>query len=177
MGYTTDFYGAFDIEPTLKDDHRAYLVAFSQTRHMMRDTSKLEGMPDPLRKAVGLPLGALGEFFIGEVPDGMQYWEWESNDESILDQNNEAPSQPGLWCNWEPTQDGAALRWDGGEKFYNYIEWLNYLIDNFFKPWGYVLNGEVEWQGEERDDQGRIVVKENKVTILYPHITWVPMNP
>ena len=55
------------------------------------------------------------------------------------------------------------LEWDGGEKFYYYIEWLKYLIDKFFQPWGVILNGEIEWTGEDRDDLGKIVVKDNVV--------------
>ena len=55
------------------------------------------------------------------------------------------------------------MEWDGGEKFYNYVEWLEYLIKNFFEPWGYSLNGSVNWQGEEDEDNGTIVVKHNEV--------------
>ena len=75
------------------------------------------------------------------------------------------PDAPGVWCQWIPCDEGAGIEWDGVEKFYNYIEWLDYLIDHFLKPWGYVLNGEVEWQGEERNDLGRIVVRDNAVVV------------
>lgn len=49
-----------------------------------------------------------------------------------------------LYCQWVPTEDGEGIKWDGGEKFYSYTKWLQYLIDNFLIPNGYVLNGEVE---------------------------------
>lgn len=74
---------------------------------------------------------------------------------------------PGYWCQWIIGKDydgEEALIWDEGEKFYNYVEWLEYLIKNFFEPEGYVLNGEVEYQGEASDDFGTIEVKDNKVT-------------
>jgi hypothetical protein len=38
---------------------------------------------------------------------------------------------------------------------------LEYLIDHFLAPWGYVLNGEVNWQGEREDDTGKIIVADN----------------
>ena len=62
--------------------------------------------------------------------------------------------------------------WNGGEKFYNYIEWLEYLIKNLLEPWGYALNGEVTWQGEERDDIGKLIVTNNKVSVKNGTIKW-----
>ncbi len=38
--------------------------------------------------------------------------------------------------------------WNGAEKFYNYVEWLQYLIDKILAPRGYTLNGECQWFGE-----------------------------
>lgn len=80
---------------------------------------------------------------------------------------------PGFWCQWVPTEDGWGLEWDGNEKFYNYVEWLDVLIKKFFIPWGITLNGDVEWFGEEHDDRGIIRVRDNVVkayeaTITYP---------
>jgi len=161
MGYTTDFYGEFDITPALKPEHRAYLAQFAEIRHMRRDNAKLEGKPDPLREAVGLPLGVEGEFYVG-TKDKLASQEW--HDESVLDGNREASTQPGLWCQWVPSDDGTALVWDEGEKFYEYEAWLDYLIENFLKPWGYTVSGEVEWQGEDRDDAGLLVVENNVVS-------------
>lgn len=74
--------------------------------------------------------------------------------------------QPGLWCQWvieEPIEGEQYLVWDGGEKFYNYVEWLKYLINHFFEPWGIKLNGTIEWEGEDPKDRGRIIVTDNMV--------------
>jgi hypothetical protein len=81
---------------------------------------------------------------------------------------------PGLWCQWT-IQDGGdhgeedgvdVLAWDGGEKFYEYIAWLKYYINKFFEPWGIKLNGEVDWEGEDSEDFGKIVVVDNVVKVL-----------
>ena len=85
----------------------------------------------------------------------------------FADTRHEEEGVPGYWCQW--VINGNKLVWDGGEKFYNYVEWLEYLIDNYFAPNDYVLNGEVEYQGEDYDDFGRIIVTDNEVSIKYGH--------
>jgi hypothetical protein len=63
-----------------------------------------------------------------------------------------------------PSPEGDELRWDQGEKFYDYVEWLGYVIEHFMKPWGRVLDGEVEWQGDDSDDSGKIIVASNVIS-------------
>ncbi len=41
--------------------------------------------------------------------------------------------------------------------------WLRLLIEHYLAPRGYVLHGEVTWEGEERDDCGTVFVKDNQV--------------
>lgn len=165
MGYTTDFSGEFDISPAIKPEHEKYINTFSHTRRMQRDPSKVESLPDPVRAAVGLPVGSQGEFFVGATGHAGQ-----DKDASILDYNRPPEGQPGLWCQWI-VEDGV-LRWDEGEKFYSYVEWLDYMIEKFFEPWGYTLNGTVEWFGEDHDDRGRIVVTNNVVRTQVAQIVW-----
>jgi hypothetical protein len=64
-----------------------------------------------------------------------------------------------------PDEEGTAIVGDGAEKFYSYIEWLGYLLGHFLRPWGYVLDGTLTWQGEEEEDHGRIIVVDNAVTV------------
>ena len=73
---------------------------------------------------------------------------------------------PGFWCDWS-TPDGKILSWNGSEKFYNYTEWLQYLIDNFFESWNIKLNGKVFWSGERVTDVGTIEVENN---IIKKHV-------
>ena len=71
---------------------------------------------------------------------------------------------PGYYCQWQVTDDGTTLQWDGGEKFYNYTEWLRKVLDEFFEPRGYVVIGEVKFRGEEFSDAGTLVVKYSNRT-------------
>ncbi len=158
MGYTTDFEGAFLLDQPLTKEQTAYLLKFSETRRMKRDPKIAGTLADPVREAVGLPVGEWGEYFVG----GAGFMGHEK-DASVVDQNQPPPSQPSLWCHWAPTPDGRAIQWNGLEKFYSYVEWLEYWIERFLVPWGRVLHGEVGWQGEEEGDRGVIRVEDNRV--------------
>ena len=145
MGYTTDFEGSFNITPVLSQKDNEFLTKFSETRRMARN--------------VGPEYGIEGEFYV----DGTG-WAGQDSDKNVINYNRPPSTQPGLWCQWIPTDDGSELVWNGGEKFYNYVEWLQYLIDKILAPRGYTLNGECQWFGENRDDGGTIIVKNNVVT-------------
>jgi len=75
-------------------------------------------------------------------------------------------------CQWVSDKQGMYLEWDQGENFYFYIEWLQWLINNFFYPIGIKLNGEVNWQGEENSDLGKIIVKDNELKIKKGKVVW-----
>lgn len=166
MGYTTEFSGGFNCTPQLSEEHANYLRQFAATRRMQRDPRKAEKLDDPLRQAVGLPIGKDGCYFVGGREFGGQ-----GDDGSILDFNSPPADQPGLWCQWTPSRYTSSIEWDGGEKFYFYEEWLEYLIEHFLKPWGYKLNGEVSYAGEDENDRGIIYSKDNVVEVVQDEIT------
>ena len=147
MGYTTDFEGRFKLNRKLKKKDQDFLTKFVETRRMARN--------------VGPEFGVEGEFYV----DGKGF-AGQDSDETILDYNRPPRTQPGLWCQWVPSEDGQFIQWDGSEKFYNYVEWLKYLIDKILAPRGYKLNGVVGWQGEDRGDIGKIEVVDNDVRTL-----------
>lgn len=168
MGYTTEFSGSFAVSPTLDADMIEYLNAFSGTRRMRRDPSIIEEIyPDWEDKCFFGELGDEGEYFVG----GGGY-AGQDHDESILDYNYPPESQPGLWCQWVPSADGSEIMWDGGEKFYHYDAWLEYIIDNFLEPQGYTVNGEAYWYGEDSDDVGKLVVEDNCVEAKYGSVSY-----
>jgi hypothetical protein len=127
---------------------------------MKRNSRIAEQMQDDVRLSVELPIGIEGEYFVGSRKDHGQ-----THDKSIIDYNESPKTQPGLWCQWVPSEDGKYIEWSGMEKFYYYTEWLNYIIEHFLKLWGYTLNGVVSFQGEEEDDNGENVVVNNSVTV------------
>jgi hypothetical protein len=185
MGYTTDFEGSLKFKRPLGKKKVEYLNRLFDTRRMKRDVSKLmriykgkHGNPFTKEKTPEAIYGYQGEFFARE--DGQA---GQTQDDSILAYNTPAgqsgfrqgeieKGQPGLWCGWCITEDGKELEWNGGEKFYNYTEWLKYIIKNFFIPWGVVANGEINWYGEDRSDMGKIKVRNNEVFVFNGEVTY-----
>lgn len=74
---------------------------------------------------------------------------------------------PDAYNQWVPTKDGLGLEWNGGEKFYEYEEWLQWLIDNYFKPRKITLMGRYNYQGEEIGDVGYLEVLEDQHVRTY----------
>jgi hypothetical protein len=107
VGYTTYFSGEVTIEPPLNEQETAYLLRFAESRRMLRTQ---------------------GPYYADRGDD------WGQTGEGILDYNEPPQGQPGVWCQWVPTEDGSAIRWDEGEKFYDSAEWMAYVIDTFLKP-------------------------------------------
>lgn len=153
MGYTTDFTGRLKFNKQLSLDDHTFLTKLSETRRMARNVDEKYGVE--------------GEFYVEDTNDFGQ----DKND-NIIDYNVSPRTQPGLWLQWTPTEDGWYLEWNGAEKFYNYVEWLEYLIEKVLEPRGYVLNGLIEWQGEDSDDIGQITVVDNVVTTQEGQITY-----
>lgn len=174
MGYTTNFEGSFVLDKPLTREHREYLCKFQDTRRMKRDASLTAGRPDFTREMVGLPVGGEGGYFVGEGG-----YAGQDRGPDVVESNDPPTGQPGLWCKWGPNEDGTSIVWDESEKFYDYTEWIEYLILHFLKPWGYVLNGEMMWEGEDRSDFGTIYIKDNaveavKAEVIQGRPSWEP---
>lgn len=146
MGYTTEFKGQFSLNTKLDDVTFNFLKKLNETRRMARKIDAKYGID--------------GEFFVDGDGDGFK---GQNGDSTIVDTNKHPRTQPGLWCKWTPTDDRMHIEWDGAEKFYNYIEWIEYLISKVLAPRGYVVNGNVKWRGEDFDDSGVIEINDNIV--------------
>jgi hypothetical protein len=161
MGYTTEFFGRFEFNKPLETWLIEYVNKFCETRRMKRDNEKIKELfPNWKDLCFKGDLGVEGEYFIG----GLGFM-GQDRDGSVVDHNWPAKTQPGLWCQWVVSEDGKYLEWDGNEKFYDYVEWLDYLIVEFFHPIGYMLNGEVNFRGEDYDDFGTIFVTDNIISV------------
>ena len=176
MGYSTEFGGSLSLSSPVKPELKAFLDDLAGTRRMQRDPQKLmeiykgeHGWPFAIDKTNPEEVyGYKGEYFIedfqgdgtiinGNLPSGMiAYGEWEKGGKL---------KQPSLHLQWVLNDAGDELEWDGEEGFEEYVEWLEYLIEHFFQPFGIKLNGEIVWYGDDPDDRGKIVVIDNVVKI------------
>lgn len=158
MGYDTEFSGSITITPALTDEQVAYLNLFHETRRMKRDNELLKEIYQGKHGLLGTDdYGPQGSYFAYD--DGNM---WQNNCRSILN-TNWAPDGLWLWCPWYIDEEWELVCETG--RSYDYQEWLRFMIEHFFKPWGRYLNGKVRWRGEEFDDMGSMIVKDNHLTI------------
>lgn len=147
--YDTKFKGKFEFREPVEKDIVKIINGLSNTRRMVRDEDLLEEL-------TGEYFGIEGEFYVPENSD---------DETAVIDCNNPPSDQPGLWLNWEITEDGKYLQWNGAESFRFYLEWLDYLANNFFVTNNISLNGSVEYQGWDERDCGTIIIEDNQVKL------------
>jgi hypothetical protein len=65
------------------------------------------------------------------------------------------------------SEGGASISPEDGESSPGFGMWLVLLIEHFFTPIGYVLNGETSWTASDDDyDRGCIFVKDNQIEVV-----------
>lgn len=161
MGYSTDFYGFWMLTPALSLAQTDYLQKFARTRRVKRDPDAIEN--NRRLAAIGLNLGVDAEYFV----------DVEDEDQSIVNLNLPPGNQPSLWCKWRVNDKGDHLEHTGGEKFEQYVEWLDYLVEHFFSLWGIKVNGSVKYEGDALLDAGIIEIIDNRIEVrpnIYPRI-------
>lgn len=161
MGYTTEFNGQINVEPPLSQKEIEFLNKFAASRRVQRTRGPYYVEDDGCGKLIPGKHNMSGQ-------------------EDVIDMNSPPEGQPGLWCQWVPTPEGDAIEWDGGEKFYSSVEWMQYLIDHFIGhhpianklypevfPFlqGHTCNGVIKAQGEDMDDRWKLIVTDNKITV------------
>ena len=63
----------------------------------------------------------------------------------------------------EISEDREFIVPEEDESRHGFRLWLKLVIEHYLAPRGYVLNGEVTWEGEDRDDSGTIFVRDNQI--------------
>ena len=90
--------------------------------------------------------------------------------EKFAEERHEPTDFPGCpdsyYCQWVPTEDGTGIQYTEDEvSAYDVIDWLTCIITTYLAPWGYVMNGRVNYYGEDYSDPdiGAIFVRDNEV--------------
>ena len=159
MGYDTYFNGEFELDRLLTDDQREFLDLWLSGDHVARDADLLKSAACSkqnleclnLLDRLGMEPGEECVNYIGHPNDGAET-------------GHDPHSLPGRHCYWQISPRGATISCERGSSFL-YVEWLTYIIEHFIKPWGYTLNGEVYWDGDQNDDRGKIEVIDNVITV------------
>lgn len=159
MGYTTYFSGSFKLNKPLDDETFKLLKGLNETRRMKRNTAVLADLEGLTKKETIEKYGEDCGLWIG----GDRY---SIEGADVIDPNTPPEGQPSLWCNWMPDPTNKdEIYWDDGEKFYHYVEWIEYINDRILKPRGYKLTNESEvfWSGEDDTDLGIISVEDGEI--------------
>ncbi len=178
-GYDTQFSGEFKLNKDLSPELHEYLKYFSAKKRV-----KWGNLPEEF--------GTDGEYYYEGMTDFVSEHMFStkvSEYSPVSVASVGCPdTQPNNWCNWIPSKDGTKIVWNTRKNFNDYVAWLRYIIDNFLKDRGYVLNGEVYYCGDctidyiggndERscdsadDDYGYIIVEDNVVNYTGPIGLW-----
>lgn len=176
MGYYTSFYGSMSFNKPLDEKMAKFIRSFAESRHVKRDADKIitelkDNNIEPKHILPPVPgienFGTNGKFFARPIylsdkhiiPDDYM-------DPSVIDYNRPPDDCPGLWCDINISEDNSELTLVDG-KNYEYVKWLEWLIKYFFEPAGYILNGNIEFQGEEHSDSGTITANDNHISVEF----------
>ena len=87
----------------------------------------------------------------------------------LVDYKKHPSDQPYRWCSWKIDNKSITISEEEGlveDKYFHSLEWLRYLINNFFNRWNYILDGELSYQYSRGFERGYIVVNKNDVKII-----------
>jgi hypothetical protein len=162
--YKIQFEGSVQLDRPLQPEQIAYLQRFLEIRRIAWSVDYIDALPDSLREAVGLPPGPEGAYFVGLSFEELKVDVWQPlvRDQK-LHQNKPPQGQPRLWCAWKLDEDGVTFRYTDEQELYFCYAWLQYLIEHFFTPWGYEVDGEITWQGDDEADRGTIIVGKSHI--------------
>eukprot|EP01083_Nonionella_stella_P173921 601436_1 len=114
----------------------------------------------------GIDYGMDGQYYIDTDNFGQNYTKYNTFYDGLPINSSQPPrTQPSLWMQWTFNEEKQCIEWDGGEKFYYYVEWLIYLINNILHS-QYALCGNIQWKGQDPDDTGEIIIENDGQNIV-----------
>ena len=161
MSYATRFYGGFALDRPLTRDQHRLLQIFLDSAHVQFDPAKIDYHKPKIAEYVDL----LYKLDVGLGKDLTYFVAGRNPDPDIVKLWLPPKDVPGMWCEWKIGSSRRTVVWNGEEYFYDYVDWLGFLIQRFFKRWGYTLSGFVEWEGEDMSDKGWIEVQDNMMVV------------
>ncbi|KAL9654143.1 hypothetical protein ABK040_016489 [Willaertia magna] len=178
MGYTTEFEGKFNLNKNLATNLKALqqIQILSLTRRIQYNLEEILKKEKKTIEEIIQLYGVEAEFYnpnlstiLEKYPNPLD-WSYRlftdisfSDHNDLLCSNYDSPPlcQPSLWCQWCYNKEENVLEWDGIEKFY--VDWIVYIINVVLKPEDFIVNGKVNYIGEDTNDFGVIIVKDNVV--------------
>ncbi len=159
------------LDKPLTDFDRYYLFNFNGTPHFKRNEIKLNEVFNGSCSYYG-KYGKEGEFYVRKIYDPYGKYIGYSKDsidlmyQEIKSMGNEfngtepCDCQPSLYCPWKPSEDGTMII-SSNDYYLNHFAWLEWLIDNFFEPNDYKLNGYIKIVDNITDKIRKIYINDN----------------
>jgi ribosomal protein L18 len=146
--------GEIDITPPLNDYDYYYFRNFLKSPHFKRHVEKTKKNYNGTNGYYG-DYGQDGEFFIYYIIDDQKI---EKTDD-IISTTEPPPSLPTVYCPWRLNISGNIITPIESKTYRNNYKWLKWLIENFFKPYNYKLNG--HFKVETETYSRKIVITDN----------------
>lgn len=102
--------------------------------------------------------------FVGDVP--LNIIESMKSLEGVDTRDRSGTTYPGMFCQWVLTSDKKGIKWDGEEKFYQWEDWLKWIIGQYLLPNGVGLKGHVAFQGDDVEDAGFIDILDGSRVVV-----------
>jgi hypothetical protein len=149
MGYNYFYSGGVGLDKPLDEKTKKLIERLCLVNRVKRDVSKIDSDPKDY--------GVEGEFHLNLTNN--------TNCESTIDELDPPSSPPDTSSCWKYDAKGNFMYVDDNYNgsWEDVMQWLNYYITKIFKPRGYILDGKICYDGEERDDGGSIICQHNKV--------------
>lgn len=87
---------------------------------------------------------------------GMMYNE-EMTVEQMVENYDISSKLQRSYLQWAPGEDLQSFVWNQEEKFYEYVEWLQFVVDRL-KEIDVGVSGQITWSGEDTGDTGVITI-------------------
>ena len=97
-------------------------------------------------------------------------WDTIQNErhDSEYEYGNKNREYPSIWCGFEV--NGDVFEWDTNEKTYMGQEWIRFFVNKVIewnKEKEIIVEGEMEWRGQDMGDNGKVKVKYNSGSKMY----------
>tara|TARA_Y100001972_G_C7654795_1_gene329618 strand:+ start:1833 stop:2258 length:426 start_codon:yes stop_codon:yes gene_type:complete len=98
-------------------------------------------------------------------------WDTIQNErhDSEYEYGNKNREYPSIWCGFE-VNEGDVFEWDTNEKTYMGQEWIRFFVNKVIewnKEKEIIVEGEMEWRGQDMGDNGKVKVKYNSGSKMY----------
>lgn len=154
------FQGSFNLTPGLSEAQASYLQAFLAVQHGFWPSEYVQQQADPLREAVGLPLGEDAAFYVGHYSNGLKGRHPFINKHITISPGPGDQPHCGN-CPWQLSPDSSKLVPDKKKLAAMPLKWLGWLVSNILTTWKINVTGVASYDDPCTSQEGRVVAESS----------------